>query len=175
MGIAYSFSIRGRVVVYRRVDPSGMKSIVFRATVGVLAMGLVSAHAANEAKNPACLSASHQSLVNHLTEEKLIWSQEGGQVRDVRFEPIYREKTNQCFFKLDFKIVKPGELMRTYYLVDAFENRIYAAYLEVARRMGAKPKEPPLNCTYGIAYDEKTACTTKAELDGFVQSLIGQN
>jgi hypothetical protein len=152
-----------------------MRFIVSGLVVAFSALALTNADAANNERNPACLSASRQSLVNHLTEEKLIWSQEGGQVRDVKFEPIYREKTNQCFFKLDFKIVKPGELMRTYYLVDAFENRIYAAYLEVARRMGVKPKEPPLNCTYGIEYDEKTACTTKAELDGFVQTLIGQN
>jgi len=142
------------------------------------AASIVVSHAASATsfqKNPACLEASKQSLENHLTEEKLIWSQEGGQVRDVQFQPIYREKTNQCFFKLNFKIVKPGELMSTYYLVDAFENRIYAAYLEVLKRTGAKPKEPPLNCTYGVAYDEKTSCATKAELDGFVKSLIEQN
>ncbi len=147
--------------------------------MGIVAASLIvashSANATSTEKNPACLEASKQSLENHLTEEKLIWSQEGGEVRDVQFKPIYREKSNQCFFKLNFKIIKPGELMSTFYLVDAFENRIYAAYLEVTKRMGAKPKEPPLNCTYGVAYDEKTACTTKAELDGFVKSLIGQN
>jgi hypothetical protein len=124
---------------------------------------------------PSCREASKQSLDNHLTEEKLIWSQEGGQVRDVQYQSIYREKTNKCFFKLNFKIVKPGELMSTYYLVDAFENRIYAAYLAVNKRAGSTTKEPPLNCTYGIAYDEKTACTTKAELDGFVDALIAEN
>ena len=147
------------------------------AFIGI-ALGMLAsngAYATGFEKNPACLEASKQSLENHLTEEKLIWSQEGGQVRDVQFQPIYREKTNQCFFKLNFKIVKPGELMNTYYLVDAFENRIYAAYLGVLKRMGAKPNEPPLNCTYGVAYDEKTSCTTKAELDGFVKSLIEQN
>jgi len=124
---------------------------------------------------PSCREASKQSLDNHLTEEKLIWSQEGGQVRDVQYEPIYREKTNKCYFKLNFKIVKSGELISTYYLVDAFENRIYAAYLAVTKRAGLLSKEPPLNCTYGVVYDEKTSCTTKAELDGFVKSLIAEN
>jgi len=143
--------------------------------IAITILASPNAFAINGEKVPACRDASRQSLENHLTEEKLIWSQEGGEVRDVLFEPIYREKTNQCFFKLNFKIVKPGELMSTYYLVDAFENRIYAAYLEVTRRLGGKPKEPPLNCTFGVAYDEKTACTTKAELDGFVKSLIEQN
>jgi len=123
----------------------------------------------------SCLQASKQSLDNHLTEEKLIWSQEGGQVKHIQYQPIYREKTDKCFFTLDFKVVKPGEFLTTYYLVDAFENRIYAAYLEVTKRAGAPTKEPPLNCTYGIAYDAKTACTTKAGLDGFVKSLIEEN
>jgi len=148
----------------------------FAVIVSVVCMMASSySYATSSEKNPACIEASKQSLENHLTEEKLIWSQEGGQVRDIQFQPIYREKTNQCFFKLNFKIVKPGELMTTYYLVDAFENRIYAAYLEVSKRMGSKPKEPPLNCTYGVAYDDKTMCTTKAELDGFVKSLIEQH
>ena len=71
--------------------------------------------------------------------------------------------------------MKSGELMSTYYLVDAFENLIYAAYLAVTKRAGSLAKEPPLNCTYGVVYDEKTSCTTKAELDGFVKSLIAEN
>ncbi len=142
----------------------------------VLLTFVLSGSIAHASSNPpACVEASKQSLDNHLTEEKLIWSQEGGEVRDIEFEPIYREKTNKCYFKLNFKIVKSGELMRTYYLVDAFENRIYAAYLDVLKRGRSVPKEPPLNCTYGIVYDEKTSCATKAELDGFVKSLIAQN
>ncbi len=147
---------------------------VFVGVVLSLALSGVSIAWANESPL-SCREASKQSLDNHLTEEKLIWSQEGGQVRDIQYQPIYNEKTNKCFFSLNFKIVKTDELMSTYYLVDAFENRIYAAYLAVIRRAGSAAKDPPLNCTYGVVYDEKTSCTTKAELDGFVKSLIAEN
>jgi hypothetical protein len=155
------------------VEAGAMRTLI--ALAALVSLAFVSPDARANDNPLSCREASKQSLDNHLTEEKLIWSQEGGQVRDVQYEPIYHEKTNKCFFKLNFKIVKSGELMSTYYLVDAFENRIYAAYLAVTKRAGSLAKEPPLNCTYGVVYDEKTSCTTKAELDGFVKSLIAQN
>jgi hypothetical protein len=152
---------------------AGLKSLATACFAGVMVIAAGAAFASDE--KSSCAAATKNSLDNHLTEEKLIWSQEGGQVTHVKAKPIYLEHADKCFLTIEFAVVKPKELMRTYYLVDAFENRIYAAWLGEIRRDQKNKGEEPLNCTYGIAYDEKTQCGSRAELDQFVRTLISQN
>ena len=62
-------------------------------------------------------------------------------------------------------------MVTTRFLVDAFQRKIYATYYGVAKK-GNEDQARVLTCNYGYAYNEASYCTTEAEYEGVIATMV---
>jgi hypothetical protein len=119
----------------------------------------------------SCSAAAEASAKNYEHEQGIIWGKMGGTIQDFKHVQHENSWAKRCLVDVSFKISHQDEIVTTRFLVDALQRKIYATYYGIAKKANADQARV-LTCNYGYNFDEASYCTSEAEYDSVVQSMV---
>jgi hypothetical protein len=84
------------------------------------------------------------------------------------FQSHYNVKLGNCLMLVETTDMSGSEFIKTAYITDANERRLYAIYVWMSKEGKKYWEVPPMSCDLIVSMLEKRACKTREEFDAFV-------